>query len=109
MTEGMRTDDLLKEQFNNLVQQSLKPYTTTITKARSFLSNIAYNSVNDQDILNRNFCFDTYVLVTKNLNLFSLERKSTTKASMKQIICFGKIACQMNCISLFVNKKTFAT
>ena len=75
MTEGMRTDDLLKEQFNNLVQQSLKPYTTTIIKARNFLSNIAYNSVNDQDILNRNFCFDTYVLVTKNLNLFSLERK----------------------------------
>ena len=80
MTEGMRTDDLLKEQFNNLVQQSLKPYTTTITKARSFLSNIAYNSVNDQDILNRNFCFDTYVLVTKNLNLFSLERKTNDQS-----------------------------
>ena len=55
----MRTDDLLKEQFNNLVQQCLKPYTTTIIKARNFLSNIAYKSVNDQDILNRNFYFDT--------------------------------------------------
>ena len=79
----MTTDELLKKQFNNLVQQTLqdkyesaknqdflqnnnviekkvtlKLYTTTRIKARNFLSNIAYKSVNDQDIFDRNFCFE---------------------------------------------------
>ena len=49
----------------------------TRIKSRNFLSNIAYNSVNKTDIADRNFCFDTYVLVTKNLNPFFLERKIT--------------------------------
>ena len=53
----------------------LKLYSATGIKARNFLSNIAYNSVNDQDIFDRNFCFDTYVLLTKNLSPFSSVRK----------------------------------
>ena len=79
MAEAMMTNDLQKEQCNNLVQQTLqneeeavetlfflqnistiekklklKPYTTTrIKAARNFLSNIAYNSVNGQDIFKR--------------------------------------------------------
>ena len=91
MAEAVMTNELQKEQFNNLVQQTLqneeesaktlfflqnistiekklklKPYTTTrIKAARNFLSNIAYNSVNDQDIFNRNVCLDIYALVIK--------------------------------------------
>ena len=48
---------------------------TTCSKSRNFLSNILSNSVNDTDIFHRNFCFDVHVLLTKNLNPFSLERK----------------------------------
>ena len=99
MAEVMMTDKILKEPFDNLVQQTiqeenksakspnsfqdnnavvkkkLKLYTTTRIKSRNFLSNIAYNSVSNTDIVDRNFCFDVYVLLTKNLNRFSLERK----------------------------------
>ena len=101
----MMTNEILKEQFNNLVQQMLQDkdesaknqdflqnnnviekkfilrlYTTTKIKARISLSNIAYNSVNDLTTLNRNFCFDVYVLVTKNLNPLSLEREITDQS-----------------------------
>ena len=102
----MMTDEILKEQSNNLVHQQtledkdesaknqdflqnnnvveekvvLRLYTTTRIKARISLSNIAYNSVNDLTILNRNFFFDSYVLVTKNLNPLSMERKITDQS-----------------------------
>ena len=69
---------------------SLKPYTTTRIKARNLLSNIAYNSVNDQEIFDRNFFFDTYVLITKNLNPFSLERKITDQSKDEAIYMLWK-------------------
>ena len=85
----MVTDKILKEQFNNLLQQTIEVEeesvkspdffqdnnTTTRIKSRNFLSNITSNSVNDTDVFDKNFCFDTYALETKNLNPFSLERK----------------------------------
>ena len=40
---------------------------------------------------------------------FLWKEKSTTKASTKQFICFGKIVCPMNFTSSPVNKKTLAT
>ena len=53
---------------------SIKPYTTTQIKSRNFLSNIAYVGITKEDFYNRNFVFDIYALVTKNLNHFFLER-----------------------------------
>ena len=53
----------------------LKPYHTTRIRAWNFLKNISYNGVTNKDFFNRNFDFDRYVLLTKNMNLFSLERK----------------------------------
>ena len=103
----MITDKILKEQIQNLVQQTIQAEdlsekskdlshdnnaikikktktnkqtnkqkkTTTRIKSKSFFSNIFYARLNDNDIVDKNFCFDTYVLVTKNTNPFSLERK----------------------------------
>ena len=123
MAETIITDNLLKQQFNNLAQQTLqdknksaknqdylknnnavekklvlKPYTTTRIKVRNFLSNIAYNSVIDQDIFTKTFCFDTYVLVTKNLNLLSLERKITGQSKHEAIFMLWK-----NCMPKIVS------
>ena len=53
---------------------SIKPYTTTRIKSRNFLSNIAYVGITKEDFYNRNFVFDIYAFVTKNLNPFFLER-----------------------------------
>ena len=44
-------------------------------KSRNYLSNISYYRVVKEDLYNRNFVFNIYVLLTKNLNPFSLERK----------------------------------
>ena len=52
-----------------------KPYTTTELRTRNHLWNIVYNGVFREGFYNRNFVFDIYVLLTKNLNPFFLERK----------------------------------
>ena len=52
-----------------------KRYTTKRIKSRNVLSNIAYVGINKEDFYNKNFIFDVYLLVTKNLNPFSLDRK----------------------------------
>ena len=42
------------------------------------------------DIIYKNFCFDTYVLITKNMNLFSLERKISDQSKCEMIYMFWK-------------------
>ena len=56
-----------------------KIYTTTWIKSINFLSNIAYVGVNKKDYYNENFIFHVYLLVTKNRNPFSLDRKLADK------------------------------
>ena len=57
-------------QDNNAIKKNTKPYTTTRIKLGNFLSNISYAWTNKEDFCNRNFVFDIYVLMTKNLNPF---------------------------------------
>ena len=101
----------LGEQFNELVEVSLqaeeiqsnlkenmmihktpksnknigKKYTTTRIKSRNFLSNIAYIGISKEDYYNENFAFDVYLLLTKNLNPFSLDRKLADKTKHEMI------------------------
>ena len=56
-----------------------KTYTTTTIKSTNFLSNIAYVGINKEVFYNKNFIFDVYLLVAKNLNLFSLDTKLADK------------------------------
>ena len=56
-----------------------KKYTTTRIKSRNFLSNIPYVGINKENFYNENFIFDVYLLITKNLNPFSLNRKLADK------------------------------
>ena len=50
-------------------------YTTTRIKSRNFLSNISYVWINKENYYNENFIFNIYLLATKSLNPFSLDRK----------------------------------
>ena len=101
----------LGEQFNELVEVSLqaeeiqsnlkenmmihktaksnknigKKYMTTRIKSRNFLSNIAYIGISKEDYYNENFAFDVYLLLTKNLNPFSLDRKLVDKTKHEMI------------------------
>ena len=63
-----------------------KKYGTTRIKSRNSLSNIAYVGINKEDYYNRNFVFDVYLLLTKNLNPFSLDRKLGYK-NKHEMIC----------------------
>ena len=56
-------------------KRSERKYTTSRLKSRNFLSNISYVGINKEDFYNENFNFDIYLLVNKNLNPFSLDRK----------------------------------
>lgn len=51
-----------------------KRYTTTRIKSRMFLPNISNNDVKEEDLHDRSFIFNVYMLITKNLNPFSLKR-----------------------------------
>ena len=57
--------------------------TTTRIKSRNFLSNIAYVGINKEDYYNKIFIFDGYLLLTKNLNPFSLDRKLADKKKQR--------------------------
>ena len=80
------TDESAKSQdfFQNNKPSEIK-YTNTRIKSRNFLSNIAYVGINKEDFCNENFTFDVYLLVTKNLNPFSLDRKLGDKNKHEMI------------------------
>ena len=67
-----------------------KRYTTTCVKSRNFLSNIAYVGINKEDFYNKHFIFDVYLLVTKYLNPFSLDRKLADKNKHEMIYMLWK-------------------
>ena len=62
----------------------------TRIKSRNFLSNISYVGINKEDFYNENFIFDFYLLVTKNLNPLSLDRKLNDKNKHKMIYMLWK-------------------
>ena len=54
-------------------------YSPTRVKSRNFLSNIGYTSLSKSDFYNENFILDVFILLVKNLNPFSLQRKISDK------------------------------
>ena len=80
MDESAKSQDFFQD--NNAISTK---YTTTRIKSRNFLSNIAYVEINREDYYNKNFIFNVYLLLTKNLNLFSLNRKLADKVKHEMI------------------------
>ena len=74
-------------QDNNAIGEK---YTTTRIKLRNFLSNIAYVGISKEDYYNKNFIFDVYLLLIKNLNTFSLNRKLADKTKHDMIYMLWK-------------------
>ena len=54
-------------------------------KSRNFFSNISYVGINKKDYHNKNFTFDIYLLLIKNLNPFSLNRRLADKTKHEMI------------------------
>ena len=85
MDESAKSQDFFQD--NNPIG---KRYTTTRIKSRNVLSNIAYVGINKEDFYNENFIFDVYLLVTKTLNPFSLDRKLADKNKHEMIYMLWK-------------------
>ena len=85
MDESAKSQDFFQD--NNALG---KRYTTTCIKSRNFLSNIAYVGIYKEDYYDENFFFDVYLLITKNLNPFSLNRKLADKTKHEMIYMLRK-------------------
>ena len=94
---------------NSNLKKKFKPYMTT--RSRNFLSNISYAAVKDQEVIARNFVFDTYVLMVKNLNPLSLERKLSDQLKHEMVYMLWKeyMPNEFICKSLFATKNISAT
>ena len=127
MAEAMITEEILKNQFNRRFKQKTfqkkakiscmiinpskkktKKNITTRIKSRNYLLNIAYADVNDNDIIDKNFFFDMYVLITKNINPFSLERKIADQTKYELIYMLWK-ECMLGKFYKFICRKKFFT
>ena len=60
-------------------------YSPTRVKLRNFISNIGYTSISKCDFYNESFILDVYILLVKNLNPFSLQRKISDKFKHEMI------------------------
>ena len=60
-------------------------YSPTRVKSRNFLSNISYNGISKGDFYNENFILDVYILLVKNLNRFSVQRKVSDKLKYEMV------------------------
>ena len=60
-------------------------YSPTRIKSRNFLSNISYTGINKNDFYNESFILDVYVLIVKNLNPFSMNRKVADKMKHEMV------------------------
>ena len=63
---------------------------TSRRKMRNYLSNISYAGVTKEDFYNGNFVFQIYVLLTKNLNPFSLDQKLSDQNKHEMIYMLWK-------------------
>ena len=104
MDESAKSKDLFHDNNNNTIG---KRYTTTCIKSRNLLSNIAYVGINKEDYYNENFVFDVYLLVTKNLNPFSLDRKLADKTKHEMIYMLWKECMPQNFYRHICKEKSF--
>ena len=74
-------------QNNKLLERK---YTTRRIRSINFLLNISYFGINKEDFYNEKFIFNVYLLITKNLNPFSLDRKLTNKNNREMFYMFWK-------------------
>ena len=60
-------------------------YSPTRIKSRNFLSNISYTGINKKDFYHESFILDIFVLLAKNLNSFSSNRKVSGKIKHEMV------------------------
>ena len=72
-----------------------------------FLSNIAYVGINKEDYYNENFVFDVYLLITKNLNPFLLDKSLADKTMHEMIYMLWKECMRQKLYKHICREKNF--
>ena len=85
----------------------LKSYTTSRTKLRNYLWNISHTGITKEDFYKGNFLFDIYILLTKTLNSFSLDRKLSDENKHKMIYMLWKECIQGNFYEFICKEEHF--
>ena len=80
-------------------------YSPTRIKSRNFLSNISYTGINKNDFYNKNFILDVFVLLVKNLNPFSLQRKILDKLKQEMVYMLWRECIPPHFIDTSVKKR----
>ena len=75
LSDNANQENILTGKKRKYGVQKLKPCNTSRIKSQTFLTSISYDGVKEEDLYNVNFIVDVHVLITKNTNLFLLERK----------------------------------
>ena len=88
-------------------ERSERKYTTARIKSRYFLSNISYVGINKEDFYNDNFICDVYLLMTKNLNPFSLDRKLNNPKKYETIYMIWKECIPVPSYKFICKEKNF--
>ena len=78
------SDKIIKRQKIRYTATRIE-YSPTRIKSRNFLLNISYTGINKNDFYNESFILDIYVLLVKNLNPFSLQRKISNKLKQEMV------------------------
>ena len=81
-------------------------YSPTRVKSRNVLSNISYTGISKGDFYNESFILDIFILLVKNLNPFSLQRKISDKLKHEISTCCGENAFQPSFIGTSVKTIT---
>ena len=77
-------DSIIKRHRTKYTATRIK-YSPTRIKSRNFLSNISYTGINKGDFYNENFILGVFILLVKNLNPFSLQRKTPDKLKHEMV------------------------
>ena len=96
-------------QDNKSTENVERKYTKTRIKSRNFLLNMAFVGINKEDFYNENFIFDVYLLVTKILNPFSLDRKLNYQNKHEMIYMLWKECMPQRFYKHISRKRTFFT
>ena len=107
MTDGSAKNPDFFQDNKPLNERSERKYTTTRIKLRNFLSNIPNVGINKEDFYNDNFIFDVYLLMNKNLNPFSLDRKLNNPNKYEMIYMIWKECIPVPSYKFICKEKNF--
>ena len=92
-------------QDNKSIKKPERKYTTTRIKSINFPSKKSYVGINKEDFYNEDFTFNIYLLMTKNLNPFSLDRNLNDLNKHEKIYMIWKECIQQLFTNTYVKKK----